>query len=255
VLPYLAGDSLLLAGASGLRTLGIAVGSDVFGRRRDGRVERLFRQALGALTAVWAVSDDLAAELERCGRTPDWVAPVGVDVAALPPVPSCVLETRGRLLSARREAPIYRRSMIREAARGLPGLTLVEAADWSRGRLLAEMQEADVVMSFPATDGAPATVMEALSVGSHVVASGGGTVRDWLRRFGGSYGEPGRADEARTLIEEARARALRETAEERRARAEAARQAFDRNLLLQPLLRFVRERASGHAGRRARTTT
>src|SRR5450432_329930 len=53
VLPYLAGDSLLLSALPGKRTLGVAVGSDVLRRRRSFRHERVFRTALRGFSAVW----------------------------------------------------------------------------------------------------------------------------------------------------------------------------------------------------------
>jgi hypothetical protein len=54
VLPYLAGDALLLAGARGRRTLGIAVGSDVHLRPRTSRHEKWFRRALARFDACGA---------------------------------------------------------------------------------------------------------------------------------------------------------------------------------------------------------
>jgi hypothetical protein len=238
VLPYLAGDSELLAGTPGARTLGVALGSDLLRRRPHPRRDRSLRRALARYTALWAVSAELAETLARRGRRPDWVASVGVDLDLLPAGTEAF--RRGRLVSPRRQGPVYRHDLIRTTVSGTPELTLVEADDWPRPRLLREMAEAELVISLAETDGAPATIMEALCLGTHVVASGGSTVRGWLEEFGGTYGEPNDAEAARQLLAAARARASRESSEDRARRAAAARQAFDRDLLLSPLEAWLR---------------
>jgi len=240
VLPYLAGDVLLLALAARWRTLGVAVGSDVLRRRRHGRPERLFRDALRAFDAVWAVSNHLGAELAEAGRAPDWVAPVGVDLGELangaPPPPE-----PGRLFSPRGAAPLYRTHWIRAVSSTLAGTRLVEAHHFTRGRMLEEYSRAQVVISVPESDGAPASLMEALCCGAHVIGSGGPTVRDWLTRFGGTYGEPGEPGELRSLVLGGLAASAAESTEAREVRARQARAAFDRDRALHPLLQVIEQ--------------
>jgi hypothetical protein len=237
VLPYLAGDSLLLAGLPGLRTLGVALGSDILQRRRQARSERLFQGAVARYDALWAVSDQLGDALTALGRSPTWISAVGVDVSALcgdpgaPRRPSLVF-------SARREGDHYRHELVRAAARGA-SWHLVEAGDFTQRAMFEEFLKAEVVVSVPVSDGAPATLMEAMCLGAHVVASGGRTVRDWIGRFGGTYGEPQDPAELRALVDSAIASSRRETAETRRTRARAARAAFARDDLLSPLERWL----------------
>ncbi len=237
VLPYLAGDSLLLAGARTQRTLGAALGSDVLRRPEGRRQELLLRRALLRVEGLWAVSPALSRELESLGRAPNWSAPVGVDLKRLPPIGTGQRE-RGRVFSARREAPDYRRSWIRTAA-SFPSPNVVEADAWPLERMLEEYQRAEIVVSLPSTDGAPATLMEALSCGAHVVASGGPTVRSWIEKFGGTYGEPRTPENARELIELGMRRAQAESLVEQRERATRARRTFDRDVTLRPLLAWL----------------
>jgi glycosyltransferase involved in cell wall biosynthesis len=99
-----------------------------------------------------------------------------------------------------------------------------------------EYSRAQLVVSLPETDGAPATIMEALCMGTHVLASGGPTVRGWLERFGGTYGEPKGPLEAAELIRFALSASARETEKTRAIRSQRAREAFDRRVALQPLI-------------------
>jgi hypothetical protein len=237
VLPYLAGDSLLLAGLPGLRTLGVALGSDVLQRRRQGRSERLFRGAIARYDAVWAVSDQLGDALTALGRSPTWISAVGVDVSALRGDPGAPRRP-SLVFSARREGDHYRHDLVRAAAREA-SWHVVEAADFTQRRMFEELVEAEVVVSVPVSDGAPATLMEAMCLGAHVVASGGRTVREWIERFGGTYGEPQNPADLRALVDSGIAGSRRETAEIRRTRARAARAAFARDDLLLPLERWL----------------
>jgi hypothetical protein len=243
ILPYVAGDAVLLAGAVSPPTLGVLVGSDVLRRRRTGRHERAFRRALRRLTGVWAVSDQLAQEVDLCSRPADWVAPVGVDLASLPRAEAAGRQP-GLVLSARTEAPVYRRTLVREAIPLIQGASLVEAERWAQRRLFDEMTRSEVVVSLARTDGAPATLMEALCLGAHVVASGGPTVRAWIEALGGTYGEPTNAEDASRLIRAGLYASRAETEGVRRLRATQARAAFDRNRVLQPLERWL-DRFSG----------
>jgi glycosyltransferase involved in cell wall biosynthesis len=109
--------------------------------------------------------------------------------------------------------------------------------------MFEEFLKAEVVVSVPVCDGAPATLMEAFCMGTHVVASGGRTVRDWIARFGGTYGDPRDAAELRALVDRGIAGSRRETADARRARAQEARAAFSRDDLLSPLEQWL---ATGH---------
>jgi hypothetical protein len=237
VLPYLAGDTLLLAGVRGHRTLGVAVGSDVYRRPRTARHEKWFRRALVRLDGLWCVSQELAEEVKASGRPADWVASVGVDVGSLLPPPETAPE-RNRIFSARMDAPVYRRDWIRAVTAGRDW-NLVEADGWSRDRMMTEYGRAEIVVSIPSSDGAPATVMEALCMGAHVVASGGATVRLWLDRFGGTYGEPGTVPQVLDLLILGLYNARRETLHLRNERARAARDAFERDSLLIPLERWL----------------
>jgi glycosyltransferase involved in cell wall biosynthesis len=106
-------------------------------------------------------------------------------------------------------------------------------------QMISEYVRAHVVVSLPETDGAPATVMEALCMGAHVVASGGPTVRQWVADFGGTYGEPADAEEAHALLVGGLEAAAREGREMRRARAQRARAAFSRDTLLEPLRLWI----------------
>jgi glycosyltransferase involved in cell wall biosynthesis len=168
----------------------------------------------------------------------DWVAPVGVDVEALPPFDAS-LASPGRVFSARREAAIYRREWIREAVAGIPDATLVDADDWPEARMAPEYLRAHVVVSVPRTDGAPATVMEALCCGAHVVASGGATIKEWTRAYGGTYGDPESVEEVRTLIRHGLEAASSESVDVRGRRAMRAREAFHRDTCLKPLLGWI----------------
>lgn len=239
VLPYLAGDSLLLSALPGKRTLGVAVGSDVLRRRRSLRHERVFRTALRGFSAVWCVSLQLADELEACGRRPDWVSPIGVEIAALPSLTEPRPE-RGRIFSARRQGAVYRHDWIRAGVAAVAEATLIEAGDWPRGRMLEEYARAEITVSLAETDGAPATVMEALCLGGHVVASGGRQVREWLAEFGGTYGEPSAPDAVAPLLRAGLLAARAETGAQRLARAQGARDAFGRDRALAPLGEWLR---------------
>jgi hypothetical protein len=241
VLPYLAGDALLLAGVKDRPTLGVALGSDVWLRLRTRRHETLFRAAIARLDALWAVSEALADELATCGRIPDWVAPVGVAVETLPPVPTDAPD-RGRIFSARNDSPVYRQSLIRAAVGRHTEWVLVEPRGFSCSRMYAEMLRAEVVVSLPITDGAPATIMEALCLGAHVVASGGATVRDWIDRFGGTYGEPHTAGDVLRIIEKGIEATRRTSRSQRLERALRARERFSRDAVLQPLLTYLTAR-------------
>jgi hypothetical protein len=234
ILPYVAGDALLLAGAVRAPTLGVLVGSDVLRRRRNGSPERAFRRALQRLTGVWAVSEQLAREIDLCGRSADWVAPVGVDIGSVPRAEGANRHLN-LVLSARGEAPVYRRALIREAVALIEGASLVEAERWTQERLFQEMTRSQVVVSFAETDGAPATLMEALCVGAHIVASGGPTVRAWIEAFGGTYGEPTEIAGACRLIRAGLESSQCETEDFRRLRAARASAAFQRDRVLQPL--------------------
>ena len=237
VLPYLAGDAELLSSGTRAHTLAIALGSDLLRRSRSARRDRLLRSALSRYRGVWAVSTEVGLELKRYGRGPDWVAAVGVDLSTLPArLPPW---QAGRILSARRDGAVYRRAMIRDALEQWPDLNLVEANDWPRQQLFDELAKAELVISLAESDGAPATVMEALCLGAHVAASGGETVRRWLEAFGGTYGEPRNTSEAQRFLAAARERARAETPSERFERANRARPFFDRNKLLEPLEGWV----------------
>ena len=240
VLPYLAGDGLrlLLAGLPGARTPGVALGSDVLRRRASLAAERAFRSALRRYDAIWCVSAALAHELSWCGWSADWVAPVGVDLEALPALDPARREP-GRIFSARREGPVYRRDWVREAAASIPNSTLVQPQIWTELRMMDEYQRAHVVVSVPASDGAPATVEEALCCGAHVVGSGGATVRQWLDIYGGTYGEPDSAAGVSELIRRGMQSTEGETELTRAARAASARKAFSRDQCLRPLLAWV----------------
>lgn len=241
-LPYLAGDTLLLAGMANTRTIGVALGSDILRRVRTGRVENVFRNALRRLDAVWAVSDAIAEDLTACGRPPTWVAPVGVDLSELRSLAGPSVE-EGRIFSARRAASVYRLDWIRRAVSEMPGSALIEASAWPRSRMFEEYLRAEVVVSMSETDGAPATIMEALCVGAHVVASGGATVRGWLERLGGTYGEPKSVHEVRSLIREGLGVARRESATRRQTRAAHAKEAFDRDRVLRPLKHWLESKS------------
>jgi hypothetical protein len=240
VLPYLAGDCLLLSYAGRLRTLGAALGSDLLQPRLNARQERTLARAIARFDAIWAVSEALSAELVAFGRSADWHQPIGVDLKRLPPSDARQRE-KGRIFSARNDDPFYRRTWIRSAADGIPGASVVEPHSWPLERMFEEFTTAEIVVSLPATDGAPATLMEALCCGSHVVASGGSTVREWIRRFGGTYGEPQTVDETRGLMELGMRRARAETPSQQRERALAGRQVFDRDVTLRPLLGWLRQ--------------
>jgi hypothetical protein len=247
VLPYLAGDGLLLSGLPGLRTLGIALGSDVIRRRRDWRRhEGWFRRALPRFSALWSVSHGLADELADCGRPPDWVGAVGVEIKDLPPPPDTSPD-RARIFSPRRRGAVYRLDWIRAAVSGTADWHLVQADEWPPARMFSEYAHAEVVVSMPLTDGAPATIMEALCMGAHVVASGGVDVRSWLARFGGTYGEPAAPAEVTALIRAGLTAAGGESPADRRHRARLARDAFSRDRLLAPLLSWLEK---GEPGRR-----
>jgi hypothetical protein len=196
------------------------------------------------------VSSVIATELARIGRPADIVTSVGVDIAELPS--TVARSTPGRILSARREAPVYRRPLVRAAAAALAEIQLVESDRWPRAQLLMEMARAEVVVSAALTDGAPATVMEALCLGAHVVASGGHTVEGWLREVGGTYGEPTNAHEMRALLERGLARARAETLEQRAQRATRARELFDREKTVGPVLGWL-ERATMQNAKDSRT--
>ena len=239
VLPYLAGDGLLLSGLPGLRTLGVALGSDVLRRRRNWRShERRFRRALPRFSAVWSVSQGLADELAHSGRPPDWVAAVGVEIEGLPPVPDASPE-RARIFSPRRRGAVYRQDWIRAAVSGAANWHLVQADEWPAARMFSEYALAEVVVSIPLTDGAPATIMEALCMGTHVVASGGVDVRSWLARFGGTYAELAAPSEVTAVIRAGLNAARAESPADRRRRASLARDAFSRDRLLKPLLSWL----------------
>ncbi len=235
VLPYLAGDALVLAGSPGATTLGVALGSDLLRPPRSRRARHFLRGALLRMDAVWSVSEQLAGLLTGMGRRPDWVAPVGVNLNKLPPVTALPPREPGRILSARNPAPIYRRQLVRAATASLADCRLIEPQGWPHDRMIVECGRAAVVVSMPLTDGAPATVMEAICMGAHVIASGGPTVREWLEVYGGTYGEPESAEQARTLLEDGLAVARQETPSTRLDRARRARAAFSRDATLAPL--------------------
>jgi hypothetical protein len=237
VLPYLAGDTLLLAGLPGHRRLGAALGSDVLRRHRSGRSEKWFRHALLRFTAVWAVSPEISECLGAAGRRADWVASVGVDIGSLP-APDPTPEPN-RIFSARVEAPVYRKTWIRAAATKVREWTLVEPDDWSQDQMMKEYARAQIVVSLPVSDGAPATIMEALCMGAHVVASGGDTVRRWLADFGGTYVEPSKPSEVTQLLRMGLEGAAGETPEKRAERARTARRTFSRDEMLAPLMAWL----------------
>jgi hypothetical protein len=197
----------------------------------------LFRSALREFDATWAVSEQLSGEMVKAGRQPDWIASVGVERRELPGLPQVGPEQR-RLFSPRGAAPLYRATWIRDAVSG-EAWTLVEADRFDRSRMFTEYQRAELVISIPETDGAPATVMEALCSGAHVLASGGPTVRGWLERFGGTYGEPSTIDDLRNLLRRSALISRRESVMDRQERATAAREHFDRDRTLAALLAFV----------------
>lgn len=194
-------------------------GTDVFVTARETLRGRLYaRLSLGAADLVTGDSADLVRAAIRAGARPDRARLVqfGVETDRFTPGdPSPGLRARlgleGRrvLFSPRMIAPNYRQTVVVEALAGLPSdvvavLTEMYARPAEREAVLAvadqlgvtdrlrlldgiehgEMPDlyrlADVVVSVPASDATPVTILEALSCGRPVVATDLPSVREWL---------------------------------------------------------------------------
>ena len=228
-------------------------GSDVYVTARESLRSRLWaRFALGGADLVTADSADLGRSAVAVGARADRMRIVqfGVDTARFAPGPDPV-ELRARLglsqrrviFSARVVAPPYRHDMAIEAIARLPTDTTLlmtaegaDAAELERlmGRItqlniadrvvispgieheamVQYLRLADVVLSVPATDATPVTLLEAMAVGRPIVATDLPSVREWLAGVPGASLVPVGSVEATT---EAIAKSLGRPEEERAA--------------------------------------
>jgi glycosyltransferase involved in cell wall biosynthesis len=194
-------------------------GSDVLALRpRDRRRRLLARLSLRAADVVTGGSDHLVRAAVAHGARPDRMRYVhfGVDTERFSPGPDPLalrrrlgLEGRRVLLSNRLIAPIYRQGVVVRTLPDLPDDVVAlmtrygaqepevaavqslaaELGVSDRVRIVDALPEsdlpdlyrlADVVVSIPASDGGPVTLVEALSSGRPVVATDLPSVREWL---------------------------------------------------------------------------
>ncbi len=205
---------------SGFRPYAITVwGSDVLITLPESRRARLYaRIALGAASLVTVDSAGLLAATVAAGARPERVREIqfGVDAADFRagPDPHALrarlgLEGRRVVFAPRTIAPLYRHGVLVEALAGLPPDVVVvmtrhlawpaevdrlDALARRRGiadrlRILppvdrSEMVDlyrlAEAVVTIPAQDGTPVSLLEALAVGRPVVASDIAANREWL---------------------------------------------------------------------------
>jgi L-malate glycosyltransferase len=194
-------------------------GSDLFVVLPASRLLRIRgRLALRGADLVTAGSGHLVEAAIAAGARPERTRFVhfGVDTARFSPGPypaalAARLGVNGRrvVLSNRTIAPIYRQAAVLRAVAGLPTDVVVvmtrhaavqdevvaierlahELGVAERVRIVDEIADdempdlyrlADVVVSVPASDGGPITIVEALAVGRPIVATDLTSVREWL---------------------------------------------------------------------------
>ena len=197
-------------------------GSDILDHARHSKRGGIYaRITLGAADLVTGDSQALVDAAVAFGAHPDRTHMVqfGVDTRTFSPAPEAgALRDRlglgGRrvLFSARSIKPLYRQLVVLEALARLPAdVALVMTRHWAQGAELAaverriadldlrsrvvivptidhgEMVEfyrmSEAVVSIPASDGTPVTLLEAMACGRPTVASDLPSVREWLGDF------------------------------------------------------------------------
>lgn len=206
---------------SGFRPYAITVwGSDVLITARESLRARAYaRLALASASLVTADSAALLQATVAAGARPDLSHEIqfGVDPAEFSPGddPAVLrrrlgLEDRRVVFAPRTIAPLYRHEVLVEALAGLPpDVVVVMTRHLAQAGSLAHLEElaerlqlserlrivptanraemvelyrmADVVVTIPAQDGTPVSLLEALAVGRPVVASDIPANREWLR--------------------------------------------------------------------------
>jgi glycosyltransferase involved in cell wall biosynthesis len=236
-------------------------GSDVLAAGRRSRRGRLYaRLALRAADIVTGGSEHLIRAAVAAGARPERTEYVhfGVDTARFAPGPDPIalrarLDLGGRrvLLSNRIIAPLYRQIVVVQALARLPAdvvavmtrhhaqpdeVAAVEREARALGvadrlRIVETLDEADlpdlyrladVVVSIPASDGGPVTVVEALSSGRPVVATDLPSLREWLLDLDPAGLVPVDDAAATATAVEAVLSRKREERDERAARSRAA---------------------------------
>jgi glycosyltransferase involved in cell wall biosynthesis len=205
---------------SGFRPYAITLwGSDILVTARATRRGRLYaRWSLGPAGLVTGDSDELVRAAVAAGARAErtHLVQFGVDTSRFSPGPDpAALRSRlglvGRrvVLSPRSIAPLYRHDVVMDAVASLPAdVCVVMTRHLARESEVATLQSraaelglsdrliivpkvahdemadiyrlADVVVSVPASDGTPVTLLEALSAGRPVVATDLPSVREWL---------------------------------------------------------------------------
>jgi len=208
---------------SGFRPYAITLwGTDILVTARSTRRGRLYaRLSLGPADLVTGDSDELVRAAVAAGARAErtHLVQFGVDTSRFSPGPDpAVLRSRlglvGRrvIFSPRSIAPQYRHDVVLDAVASLPAdVCLVMTRHLARESEVAALQRraadlglsdrlimvpkvahgemadiyrlAEVVVSVPASDGTPVTLLEALSTGRPVVASDLPSVREWLGDF------------------------------------------------------------------------
>ena len=250
-----------LAWAAAIRPYVVTLwGSDVLLDTRRSPLRRAWaRRTLAGAACVTADSPDVIAAAVRMGARADRIHEIqfGVDTTRFQPGPASpdlqrTLDVVGRrvVFAPRAIAPLYRTLVAVEALSALPDdvvlvatmagaepaylarvrATIDRLGIASRVRLIpaiahqemdAHMRLADVVLSIPASDGTPVTMLEALSTGRPIVATDLPGVRPWLSQLRPDLMVP--VDNA-AATGAAIARALAMSEGERRTMAIAARQ-------------------------------